>query len=499
MRVYLLVMLLLCAMTLAPSAAVAQSSTAIVQPVLVSFSDVPYTGTADFKFALYSRQTRGSLLTSVIEVPNVRVVGGVYNAVLDFGDASVFNGQPLWLMVRVRAPAGTTAAFTLLPRQPILTSAYAQFARSGGTPGPQGPQGPQGTQGPAGPQGPQGAQGATGTQGPQGPTGSTGPQGATGPQGPQGAQGPQGPAGAPSTSLNPLKVATLNWWQGNTAAPAISLGGTGAAGPQGVIFDGHSLWVSRGTSGSVARINPDTGAVDATITGLSNAQVVCWTGANVWVSNGSTIRPISTINNALGNAVSVPAVDMCFDGQFLWVSSGSTVTRRTADSGDFVIGSPNDTLTGMTFVSALEFDGTWLWVMDTSANVVHKVDPLSDPVAITHTVAAPSGQNYRSMAYSGQYLWAGLSSQIVAIDPTTGSIVGSPISLAFEDLAPSKLVFDGTHIWSISSAGVTLSRFDIATRTRSATFSGMNSATGIAFDGRQVWVTNAGNGTLIRR
>lgn len=499
MRVYLLVMLLLCAMTLAPSAAVAQSSTAIVQPVLVSFSDVPYTGTADFKFALYSRQTRGSLLTSVIEVPNVRVVGGVYNAVLDFGDASVFNGQPLWLMVRVRAPAGTTAAFTLLPRQPILTSAYAQFARSGGTPGPQGPQGPQGAQGPAGPQGPQGAQGATGTQGPQGPTGSTGPQGATGPQGPQGAQGPQGPAGAPSTSLNPLKVATLNWWQGNTAAPAISLGGTGAAGPQGVIFDGHSLWVSRGTSGSVARINPDTGAVDATITGLSNAQVVCWTGANVWVSNGSTIRPISTINNALGSAVSVPAVDMCFDGTNLWVSSGTSLSRLTPDTGDYPTDAGTDVLSGLTFVSAIINDGRFIWAADTSANVIHKISPFSSPVSITQTITPPAGQSVRSLAYNGQYLWVGMSSQIIAIDPTTGATNGSAISLAFEDLAPNKLVFDGTHLWSIPSSGITLSRFDLSTRTRAATFTGLSSATAMAFDGRQVWVTQAGNGTLIRR
>lgn len=474
------------------SQAPAQSSTAVVQPVLINPQNTPYTGRADIRFALFTAQSGGTLLTPVIQHTNVQVTNGVYNAVIDFNDASLFNGQPLWMLVRVKKRDGSSNVFFTLPRQSLLTAAYAQFSRAGGEAGPQGPQGPAGPAGPQGVQGPQGAQGGTGAQG---NPGAAGPQGATGATGPQ---GPQGLPGEPSTALNPLKVATLNWWQANTAYPAISVGGVNAAGPQDVAFDGRSIWVATGTSGTVERLDPTTGTGEATVSGFSNAQVLCWTGSRIWVSNGTTIVPITTNNNTAGSAISVAALDMVFDGTYLWVSSGSSISRLLPNSGTFPTGAGVDQITGLSLVTQMAHDGTSLWAVDSIANTLLKIDPEAATAAVSQTFPAPSGQAYRSLAYAGELLWVGMSDKIIGINTTTGATVHT-INLAFEDLAPARLLFDGTHLWSVPSSGVTLSRFDLTTRTRSATFSGLSAATGMAFDGRVVWIGNAGNATVIRR
>lgn len=128
-------------------------------------------GSYDFEFALYT-SANGTTPVDVVEVPALAVSGGLINATLDFTDVP-YNGQALWIEVRVQ-PAGAGDSFTTLaPRQPLNATPYALFALNG-NPGPQGPIGPQGPQGLQGPQGPQGPQGLTGAQGPVGAQGPAG-------------------------------------------------------------------------------------------------------------------------------------------------------------------------------------------------------------------------------------------------------------------------------------------------------------------------------------
>ena len=125
----------------------------------------PASGDFDFEFALYTSASGGSA-ADTYDVFGVAVSEGLVNASVDFTDIP-FNGQALWVEVRVR-PGGSNGAFAVLsPRQALTATPYALFALTGNQ-GPTGPQGPIGPGGPAGPAGPTGAPGATGPQGPPG-------------------------------------------------------------------------------------------------------------------------------------------------------------------------------------------------------------------------------------------------------------------------------------------------------------------------------------------
>lgn len=130
----------------------------------LNFNGSPASGNFDFQFALYTAAT-GNTAVDTLTLTDQSVANGLIDASLDFTDVP-FNGQALWIEVRVR-PAATGSYTTLSPRQELTASPYALFALNG-KPGPAGPQGQTGAAGPAGPTGAAGTPGAAGPQGPMG-------------------------------------------------------------------------------------------------------------------------------------------------------------------------------------------------------------------------------------------------------------------------------------------------------------------------------------------
>jgi hypothetical protein len=125
----------------------------------------PASGPHDFQFALFTGPSGGSAVDT-ITLDDLAISAGLVNASLDFTDVP-YDGQGLWLEVRVRAGASSGGYTTLAPRQSLSATPYALYALDGNA-GPQGPGGPAGPQGPAGPEGPQGPAGSQGPEGPQG-------------------------------------------------------------------------------------------------------------------------------------------------------------------------------------------------------------------------------------------------------------------------------------------------------------------------------------------
>ncbi len=98
-------------------------------------SSEPYNGSCDFRFKLWQAQENGTQIGSEDLQDAVRVQHGLFVVTLndggEFGNAGIFNGQPLWLEVAVRCPAGGTGNYvTLAPRQPLTPAPYALFATS---------------------------------------------------------------------------------------------------------------------------------------------------------------------------------------------------------------------------------------------------------------------------------------------------------------------------------------------------------------------------------
>lgn len=83
----------------------------------------PLTGTYDMQFLFYDSATGGSQVGSTITKNDVAVTNGLFNVKLDV-DQSDFNGQGLWLEVKVEGE-------TLSPRQEILPVPYALSLKPG--------------------------------------------------------------------------------------------------------------------------------------------------------------------------------------------------------------------------------------------------------------------------------------------------------------------------------------------------------------------------------
>lgn len=88
-------------------------------------SSLPANGSYDFEFRLYAAATGGSPIGPVRSLPAQSISGGLYTALLDFGDQ--FTGEPRWLEISVRR-SGQPTFTTLLPRQPLTATPYAQHA-----------------------------------------------------------------------------------------------------------------------------------------------------------------------------------------------------------------------------------------------------------------------------------------------------------------------------------------------------------------------------------
>ncbi len=86
----------------------------------------PYTGTCDFRFVLYHAPSEGTPLGN-LSLTEVSLTEGYFTVQLDFG-ATTFTGEPRWLDISVRCPAGTGDYTQLQPRQELTPAPYALHA-----------------------------------------------------------------------------------------------------------------------------------------------------------------------------------------------------------------------------------------------------------------------------------------------------------------------------------------------------------------------------------
>ena len=83
--------------------------------------------TCDIQFSLYDAATDGEQVGSTVTKSAVDITGGLFTVELDFG-SSAFAGDPRWLELAVRCPAGSGGYDTLSPRQFLAPTPYATYA-----------------------------------------------------------------------------------------------------------------------------------------------------------------------------------------------------------------------------------------------------------------------------------------------------------------------------------------------------------------------------------
>jgi hypothetical protein len=119
-------LLLLALLVMCPLRMLAQGTAFSYQGKLTDGGN-PAAGTYDFQVAIYDAVSGGNVVGSVLTMEDVAVTGGLFTLYPDFG-GSVFTGPARWLEVAVRAGNSTGGFTTLTPRQPVLTTPYAQRA-----------------------------------------------------------------------------------------------------------------------------------------------------------------------------------------------------------------------------------------------------------------------------------------------------------------------------------------------------------------------------------
>ncbi len=90
-------------------------------------SGMPANGVYDVQFTLYTAQTGGNELNSVVH-EDITVINGQFTVKLDFGRVA-FDSEESWLEVAVRTGYSTDAFTSLSPRQRLTPTPYAILAQ----------------------------------------------------------------------------------------------------------------------------------------------------------------------------------------------------------------------------------------------------------------------------------------------------------------------------------------------------------------------------------
>ncbi len=173
-------------------------------------------------------------------------------------------------------------------------------------------------------------------------------------------------------------------------------------------FDGQYIWITFPDSDEIAVFDPDTidtsGVTfyDDTDHGIDNPYRLVYDGESMWVSH---------IDNKISRVQ----------------SDGTNAFTRTFDIIDG----------GVAYnISALEFDGTYLWIgtkfMDTQGRSVYKYDPAGDVIVDEFTVYNDSGI---CLAGERQYQYCRSDADCPS---STCDAKGSRVT---------DILFDGTHVW----------------------------------------------------
>jgi hypothetical protein len=107
----------------------AQSTSAITFQGQVQVAGQPINSTADFRFRLYDGATSGIEIGPEVTQSGLQVSDGVVTAPIDFGPDAYRRGEPRWIEVDMRSPAGSGNFTTLVPRQPLTPTPFALSTR----------------------------------------------------------------------------------------------------------------------------------------------------------------------------------------------------------------------------------------------------------------------------------------------------------------------------------------------------------------------------------
>jgi len=294
-------------------------------------------------------------------------------------------------------------------------------------------------------------------------------------------------AGVVSSPLNPNQVAILHWYSANQTT-SFRVGSS----PQGVAYDGASVWVTNRLANTVTKLRASDGSVLGTFTIGLGPVGVAFDGSNIWTANttGNNITKVRALDGvtlgffAVGNF----PIAVAFDGANIWAANfeSATVSKvRASDGttlGTFAVGSGPD---------GLAFDGANIWVANFNSANVTKLRASDGATLGTFTV----GIRPTDVAFDGTNVWV-VNEGNNSVNKL--SVAGTILGTFAVGSVPIGVAFDGANIWVANSGSNTVTKLRTSSGANLGSFAVGSTPYAVAFDGANVWVANENGNTVTK-
>jgi hypothetical protein len=285
--------------------------------------------------------------------------------------------------------------------------------------------------------------------------------------------------------INPLRVATLQWYPAIRTGIGVSLGQRA----YGLVFDGSHMWTA--VIGGLVKFRPSDGAIVGTFPSQElGIQVMAFDGANIWVA--ATDDPLlfrfrASDGAFLGQSFLFGyALQVAFDGQQIWTTSGNDLCVLRPSDGTIV-----DTMhfgVSASVHGVAVDDRGFIWISLSNGTVLKLTNPDHEIVGTFNVGGLPGW-----IAFDGANMWVANPSgnYVTKLRASDGAILGT---FTFgSGTFPSRITFDGSSIW-VSGGGssnwVTKLRVSDGFPLHTVANVGTNTG-GLAFDGANVWVAHS--------
>jgi hypothetical protein len=190
-----------------------------------------------------------------------------------------------------------------------------------------------------------------------------------------------------------------------------------------------------------------------------------------------------------------------YDGLNLWTANfGTTPGTGSITRYNIVTDTATTFTTGFNQPSGIVFDGTHLWVVDTEADELYRVNPADGAIletldmgTINSTIAIP--------VFDGSNIWVPVSAELKVVSTSTPARLLATLTGNGLGGSNRAAAFDGERILVTNGGGVSLWKANSLTPLGSLTLGANMASNGVCSDGLNFWIAvdiSGSSGVLIR-
>jgi DNA-binding beta-propeller fold protein YncE len=308
-------------------------------------------------------------------------------------------------------------------------------------------------------------------------------------------------------------------WPINPATGALEEPVTVGARPAALAYDDVYLWVANQDSNSLQAINPASHEIITTITITTALRpgALLFDGQWMWIANqgDNTVQAfdpnacqrLGEESDAAGasSCISAPIEvgnlpqALAFTGNRVWVANFSS---QTAQALDLVAAFSIDVGRQPRRLLATTLRGQpQIWVANQNDDAIQSIDidpKTGDPLTGRASLPLRMGDEPRSLAFDGQYLWVTNSAadQVIAVDPATGRWART--ARTESEGRPRAILYDeqNRRVWFVNNRSGTLQAVRVADGVAEASIQVGNGAFDLILVDGQLWVSNSTDDTI---